>query len=64
MFWRGFGREPRADELERWRRAVDDFATLQRKQLPASPEAVMQSREVWTDIAHAVFNTKEFIYVQ
>jgi hypothetical protein len=58
MFRRAFLREPRPEELARWRRAVDDFAALD----PAAPP--MQSVAVWKDVAHAIFNTKEFLYVR
>jgi hypothetical protein len=48
MFLRAFGRAPREAELRRWTSALDDFGG-------DKPDA-------WERLAHAFFNTKEFIY--
>jgi hypothetical protein len=60
MFRTAYGREPTTDELDRWNAAVGDVATLNH----VLPENVLSSAAVWKDVAHAVFNTKEFIYVR
>jgi hypothetical protein len=60
MFRKAFGRPPEETELARWKSAVGDFAKLHK----VPDDQVLQSKEVWTDVAHAVFNTKEFIYVK
>ncbi len=48
MFVRVFGRQPRESEFPRWVSALSDFGG-------DSPDA-------WERLAHAFFNTKEFIY--
>jgi hypothetical protein len=47
-------------ELRHWTALVNDLAGLHR----VAPEAVMTSEAVWTDVAHTLFNLKEFIYVR
>jgi len=54
MFLRAFGRVPDSSELARWRdwiSGADGFGG-----------DVMKSHPVWTEVAHALFNTKEFIH--
>lgn len=53
MFVRALGREPRIQEVTRWRRGLLEFATSQ---------TLMDDQPAWTALAHAMFNTKEFIY--
>ena len=53
MFVKTFGREATAQELQRWSNAVKTFS---------QSENVMTDKEAWAEIAHALFNTKEFIY--
>ena len=69
MFQLAFGREPAPRELARWRKAIDDIAGLYQDVPEKSPSSsgtggVMQSLPVWRDIAHAMFNAKEFLYVR
>jgi hypothetical protein len=47
-------------ELARWSVMVDDLAALHK----VPPETLMGSVSVWKDIAHAVYNLKEFIYTR
>lgn len=54
MFLRAFGREPARSETERWKLAVMDCAER--------PADVMIDREAWKTLAHACFNSKEFLY--
>jgi hypothetical protein len=54
MFLRAFGRVPDSSELARWRdwiSGADGFGG-----------DVMKSHPVWTEVAHALFNIKEFIH--
>lgn len=60
MFRAAFAREPTAAELQRWTKAVTDLATLH----GADDSQVLSHAALWQDIAHAIFNTKEFVYVQ
>ena len=66
MFQRAFGRNPDEQERERWMSAVHDIAGLYQdvpdKRPP--PSGLMDSLDVWKDVAHAMFNTKEFLYVR
>jgi hypothetical protein len=60
MFQRAYARRPDADELLRWKQAVVEMAELH-----AIGEAeILGSEPVWQEIAHAIFNTKEFIYIK
>jgi hypothetical protein len=60
LFTTAFGRKPTPDEVSRWTAAVADFAALHG--VPSTE--VPSSAAVWRDVAHALFNTKEFIYVR
>ena len=65
MFREAFGRELAAGEVVRWRKAVDDIAGLYQDVPGKQPAAnVMESLPVWKDVAHAMFNAKEFLYVR
>ncbi|MBL8829984.1 MAG: DUF1553 domain-containing protein, partial [Planctomycetaceae bacterium] len=55
MFVRAFGREPSERELKRWRGALDEFAG-------SATSDRRQDEDAWATLAHALFNTKEFIY--
>jgi hypothetical protein len=55
MFVQAFAREPLPSETQRWTAALADFAT------PGSSDA-MHDEAAWAQLAHAFFNTKEFIY--
>jgi hypothetical protein len=59
MFLRALGRLPDANEHKRFAEAVSQLAALH--SVPA--EAVQKSRPVWQDLAHTMFNLKEFIYI-
>ncbi|WP_072022268.1 PSD1 and planctomycete cytochrome C domain-containing protein [Zavarzinella formosa] len=60
MFRVALGRPATTGELERWKVAVRDFASAH----GIADGQVMASPVVWKDIAHAMFNVKEFIYVR
>jgi len=55
MFVQAFGREPLEDERQRWTAAVHDFATPNGGKL-------MQDEAAWAQLAHALFNTTEFLF--
>jgi hypothetical protein len=59
LFLVGLGRPPAKEERERFEQAVARLAELHG--VPAGE--VLRSREVWQDVAHALFNLSEFIYV-
>jgi hypothetical protein len=59
MFRVAFGRSPKPAEATRFERAVRQLAEL--SQVPTAD--VLQSKPVWKDVAHAMFNVKEFIYI-
>jgi hypothetical protein len=59
MFRAAFGRAPDADERVRFDAALVRLAELH----DVSPDKVMSSRAIWQDVAHMLFNTKEFIYI-
>lgn len=59
MFRVAFGRSPTEREQDRFEKSVVQFAELH-----GVPDAeILKSRAVWKDMAHALFNMKEFIYV-
>ena len=64
MFQRALGREPEREELTRWVKAVQEIADLYGKEAGKEVLPLMQSAKGWTDAAHALFNSKEFIYVR
>ncbi len=54
-----FGRPPEPDELRRFEQAVAQFTELHA--VPATD--VLKSRAVWKDVAHAMFNMQEFVFI-
>ena len=59
MFQVALSRPPRPEERLRLERAVAEFAGLH--DVPAT--GVLQSKAVWKDVAHTLFNVKEFIFL-
>lgn len=55
MFTTALSRMPTAMERKVWAGALHDFAT------PNQPD-LLRDEEAWTRLAHALFNTQEFIY--
>ena len=53
MFARALGRRPNDVELSRWTQATIAFSHT---------DNIMTEVDAWTELAHAFFNTKEFIY--
>jgi hypothetical protein len=60
LFLAALGRRPTAVETERFRGLAAELASLH--EVPK--DDVSNSLPVWKDLAHTVFNMKEFIYVQ
>jgi hypothetical protein len=60
MFRTALGRLPDGAERARFTNLVHELAELHK----TAPEQILESREVWKDMAHAVFNLKEFIYLR
>ncbi len=60
MFNEALGRP--ADEIERARFSglAKELASLHK----ATPDQLLNSRDVWKDMAHAIFNLKEFLYLR
>jgi hypothetical protein len=54
MFIRGLGRQPSETELQQWLQAARDLA--------GSDSDLLQNEMAWRNLAHTMFNTKEFIY--
>ncbi len=59
MFRSAFNRSPTAEELFRFEQTIRHLAELY--QVPA--DGVMNSASIWKDIAHAIFNMNELIYI-
>ncbi len=60
MITAAFGRPPEADETARLVKLARRAAELR----GADANALLSCQLVWQDVAHAIFNLKEFIYVQ
>jgi len=60
MFRTALGRLPDDDERARFAGLAKELASLHK----AAPEKILESREVWKDMAHAIFNLKEFTYLR
>ena len=54
MFRSAFARKPSDAELKKWNKAFESFVS--------TDDAVNGSLKAWADLAHIMFNTKEFIY--
>ena len=59
MFRAALSREPRSDELDRFRRFVLQVAAIHN----VPEDAVLGSTSVWAEIAHAMFNVQEFVTI-
>jgi len=58
MFVQALGRKPDDMEIDRWSRAVREFASTGQ----SKESELLNDRVAWMQTAHAFFNTKEFIY--
>jgi len=55
-----YSRRISLEELSKWTSAIEDLARLH--EIP--PTKIMENHELWSDVAHAIFNSKEFIYIR
>lgn len=60
MFATAFARPPENEETDRLLKLIDRSAKLR----GVDAGALMNCEPLWQDVAHAIFNLKEFIYVQ
>ncbi len=60
MFTTAFARPPQPDETARLLKLAQRSAAIHR----VEAGTLLSSQPVWQDVAHAIFNLKEFIYVQ
>jgi hypothetical protein len=60
MIEAGLGRPPTPEEIDRWSALVRDLAADHR----IAEGAILHSPAILNDAAHALFNTKEFIYIR
>ncbi|MEQ8854733.1 PSD1 and planctomycete cytochrome C domain-containing protein [Gimesia sp.] len=56
MFLTAYGRHPEASEVKRWTALIEELGGTHEQ------SGLLQNPEVWRHVAHAMFNTKEFIY--
>jgi mono/diheme cytochrome c family protein len=59
LFQTALSRSPTAEERARFEQTIAQLAEFQ--QIPAND--VLNSRPIWKDVAHAVFNLQEFLYI-
>ncbi len=59
IYLSALNRPPSAEELDRMEMFVRDLAELH----AVSADQMLSSQPLWKDVAHAVYNLKEFIYV-
>jgi hypothetical protein len=62
MFQRGYGRSATPTEIALWSEAVDNLAQLAMPTPNRDVSRILTHTAVWTNIAHAMFNSKEFIH--
>ena len=60
MFRGAFARQPKHDEIERWLTLIGDLQKARR----VSDAGVLTDLEIWKAVCHAVYNSKEFIYIR
>jgi hypothetical protein len=60
MFLDALGRPPSAEELQLWRALAQRLADEEK--VPAAD--LLASQRLWKDVAHAFFNTKEFLFLR
>jgi cytochrome c553 len=60
VFQTALGRSPTTAELERWARLVNDLAA----QHGVPVAQIIASPVVWKEVAHTLYNSKEFLYLR
>ncbi len=56
MFLTAYGRHPETSEVKRWTALIEELGGTREQ------SGLLQNPEVWRHVAHAMFNSKEFIY--
>ena len=59
LYKTAFARPPRSEELEDARTFLGEQASA----YALMPEQILGSRDLWADLCHVLFNTKEFIFL-
>jgi hypothetical protein len=60
MFRAALGRSPDEAERARFSGLAKELTSLHK----AAPDQILSNRDVWKDMAHAIFNLKEFLYLR
>ncbi len=60
MLATAYSRKIQADELDRWESSLFRLSNLRQ----TKQNDIMTNKQLWADIAHVIFNTKEFIYIR
>jgi len=60
MFRTALGRLPNDGEQIRFKNLANELASLHN----TASDQILRSRDIWKDMAHAIFNLKEFIYLR
>ncbi|MCA9119104.1 MAG: PSD1 domain-containing protein [Planctomycetaceae bacterium] len=60
MLSTAFSRSVESTEINQWTHTLHDFATLRN----VTKDDIMANAQLWTDVAHTIFNCKEFIYLK
>ena len=60
MLERAYSRPISPTELSAWESTLFKLSNL----LKIPEEAIMTNHQIWSDVAHTIFNTKEFIYLR
>ena len=59
MLFLAYSRSMQPQELDRWTEVVGKLSELH-----GESNRILYNHDVWTDVAHTIFNTKEFIYIR
>ncbi len=49
-----------SSEVDQWEQTLNDLASLRK----VATDDIMTDKQLWTDVAHTIFNCKEFIYLK
>ncbi|MEQ9410669.1 MAG: PSD1 and planctomycete cytochrome C domain-containing protein [Fuerstiella sp.] len=60
MLSRAFSRTISAAEMDEWLHALNELARLRN----VTQDRIMTDAQLWTDVAHTIFNCKEFIHLR
>lgn len=60
MLTNAFSRTIDSSEVDQWERTLNDLASLRK----VATDDIMTNKQLWADVAHTIFNCKEFIYLR